>query len=472
MPSLLRNPKSLADWLDLGYASRPRLLGRLWRWGVLGAVVLSAWAVTRWLPAGRHAAFQAGPVSAAHTMFGNECGQCHTAPFKVLERLARLNPEVTSVPDSACTRCHSGPTHHETAAGSRTCVSCHIEHRSQAPLARVGDSHCTSCHADLARNDGVEPECARSVTGFTSGRHPEFRLWTEGPPRDPGTIRFSHATHLAADGVFALDDKQQALQGATASADRTPYQPAKSRRVLECQSCHELDATGHYHQPIRYDRHCAACHPITASLTGTWPARSGADAAKAFSEQPVPHPSPRPPGELVRGVIRARLADFVAPQGNKAALSVPAPGSLSPFPGVRRPAPLGAEEHAWLNAQQSEIERQVYDGSGGCRYCHSERAVPERSPSGLPEFARSNIPARWLTWSTFDHKSHQFLGCAECHPGAPGSGSAAEVLLPRIGTCLGCHDARLGQARSDCVGCHPYHDPEGRRAFRGSLKLR
>src|SRR5262249_20205682 len=71
MPSELRTPKTLADWVDLDYVKRPRPLRRLWRpalaVALLGAVLYIAWAVALGSPT----AFQAGPVSTAHALFNN-----------------------------------------------------------------------------------------------------------------------------------------------------------------------------------------------------------------------------------------------------------------------------------------------------------------------------------------------------------------------------------------------------------------
>src|SRR5207244_802719 len=76
--------------------------------------------------------------------------------------------------------------------------------------------------------------------------HPEFKLWREGQPADPGTVRFSHAAHLAAEGVRALGGKSV---------------------KLDCASCHQPDADRRYMKSVNYEAHCAKCHPLAVQVT-------------------------------------------------------------------------------------------------------------------------------------------------------------------------------------------------------------
>jgi hypothetical protein len=451
MPSSLRDPKTLADWLDLDYFLRARRWGRGWRWLLVGTLLLSAAGVVAALALGRRSAFQSRPVSAAHASFNQDCGQCHVEGFRTLDRLGRLDAGVRAVPDSACTRCHSGPVHHETQVGERACASCHKEHRGHEALARVADGHCTDCHADLRRNDGQAPAFDPHVSGFAAGRHPEFRLFASGEIHDPGTVRFNHAVHLAEEGVLDADPKER-------------------RRVrLECQSCHQPDATGRLMQPIRYEKHCQSCHPLGVQLVGEWKEPKLAELAAQFNRTPAPHPAPGGSAQVVRGVIHDQLTRFILGAGHEGFLR---PGAAPPdedgLLAPPRAAPLNREQFAWVNSQQVEIERLLFDGPGGCRYCHQEKTTPDARPDGLPEYLPAKISERWFAHAAFDHKSHQMLACTECHD-APASRTSADVLLPRVDTCRKCHGA--GRARDDCVGCHTYHDHAGRAAFRGRMTI-
>jgi hypothetical protein len=465
MPSQLRDPKTLADWLDLDYFRRARRSGRLWRRLLVATLLLSVGGVALPLALGRRSVFEARPVSWAHASFNQDCGQCHVEGFRTLARLGRLDPSLTAVSDAACTRCHGGPIHHETQVGAPGCASCHKEHRGHETLVRVADGHCTSCHAHLRRNDGQVPEFDPSVTAFP-GRHPDSRvsrLMTAAAmhdvdtPSDPGTVRFNHAAHLVEEGVWDIDPAQGPSQG--------------WRVHLECQSCHQPDATRRLMQPIRYESHCRSCHPLHVQLSGVWPEPRLRDLATEFGRAPAPHPAPGGSGAVVRGVLRDRLTRFILAAGRDGFLSDPPPtegddGLLAPA----RAAGPSRSQFAWVNEQQANVERLLFDGPGGCRYCHREKTAPGARPEGLPEYLPASIPQRWFTHARFDHKSHQMLVCAECHAAAD-SRTSADVLLPHLDTCARCHGPGEGRARADCVECHTYHDHAGRAAFRGVLTI-
>lgn len=476
MPSELRTPKTLADWVDLDYFKRPRTLRRAggWAMGValLGSAAYVAWAVALGSPT----AFQAGPVSAAHALFNHDCKQCHENAFQTFGRLWRFNSDVRSVPDSACIKCHSGPIHHATAVGERSCAGCHREHRGHPSLTRIDDLHCTSCHADLKRNDGRPPEFDPHVTAFAAGLHPEFRLFKNGEPTDPGHIAFSHKKHLVADGVWTIDEepvkaqRQKVVAMGFATVPDVPGE-LKLRKKLDCQDCHQLDEAGRNMQPIRYETHCQACHPLSVQLL--IPAGKEerlSELARRFGETPAPHPAPTQTAEVVRGTLRDRLARFIQAKENQGFLgTAPERGFDRSVPGTPPSLPLSREEHGWVNEQLGLVERLLFDGAGGCRYCHRENQ-PANRPAGLPDYEPSDIPSRWLRHAVFSHRSHQMLACSACHP-AGGSDRAGDVLLPRVQTCLDCHGAGRQMARSDCVECHAYHDPRGRPAFRGTLTI-
>src|SRR5204863_7515432 len=77
---------------------------------------------------------------------------------------------------------------------SAGCATCHREHRGGASIARLADSHCTACHADVPTDDG-QHRFAQSIDGFDTA-HPEFGAWRGGELRDPGTLKFNHKAHL------------------------------------------------------------------------------------------------------------------------------------------------------------------------------------------------------------------------------------------------------------------------------------
>lgn len=443
MPSPLRDPKALSDWLELDYYRRPRRLRRVRRtiiWATLLAAVIVV-ALTIW--PGQPALYQAGPLSSAHAMFNDRCELCHTEPFQTARRFWPTEGSRHSVPDEACIRCHAGPLHNQQQVRLPACASCHQEHRGRNQLARVASTHCTACHADLQRKDGGSCPFG-NVTRFDRD-HPEFAIWRQPEPSDPSRLHFNHQVHLKPEGLPGRD----------------------GRRVqLQCAACHRPDAERRYMQPVTYDQHCASCHPLSVQLAvaGNTPAASRALAQ--FRQEPAPH---RPPTE-VRATLRDRLARLLAES----------PGLVDAAPETQaRPLPGQADSTeqvqptaaGWIEQQLRANERILFDGAGGCAYCHVRAEAGDGSRAGgLPAFEPPRLPRRWFSHSRFSHDSHRMLSCLECHP-ASDSQRTADVLMPRIASCQQCHNPRVG-ARSDCVDCHCYHDRSLEKGWIGTLSIR
>jgi hypothetical protein len=475
MPSPLRSPKTLSEWFELDYFRRRRLFRGLRR-SLIGVAFLASCLTVGWtLLPGKQTVYQAGPLSTAHALFNQDCGKCHTEAFPTLKRLWTSDAAVRSVPDSACQQCHSGARHHDCVA-PRNCASCHHEHRGQTALARVTDDQCTFCHADLKCDNGRAISFAPHITAFLEGRHPEFRLWREGEPADPGTVRFNHKLHLEA--MLDIDHEQRKLQrqklqeiGGAPCAGELP----KKQVRLACRSCHEMDAAGRYMQPISFDRHCKECHPLSVQLVGDWkpPLR---ERACAFSTSPAPHPAAGETAEAVRAALRERLTRFILNPDNKAFLTDPKPVQPArPIPGWGRIEPVSPREYAWVNRQLEQIEWVLFDGGGGCRHCHQETTIMARRPGGLPDYrppGLRGVEKPWYEHSVFSHNSHKALDCAQCHAGVEASEKASDVLMPRLATCRQCHNTQdRASARADCVACHLYHNLEEKRQFQGRLTI-
>ncbi len=436
-------PKALSEELQLDYFLRR---GRLRRWrGPLGVVLAfgclaAVLAVSSW-PGGRRT-FQAAPVSEAHAMFNDDCAACHTKSFRTAGRLVG-GDEVRSVTDQACLHCHDGSIHHPRQMGTMACAACHPEHRGHRLLARVDDRHCTTCHADLASHTDPSWKSdlgrkVRDVSAFASGSHPPFDAW-DGK-RDPGTIRFSHQKHLKPEGV--------------------PVQNPSGRRILTCLDCHRPDEDRRYMQPIRYQRDCASCHPLSVPIEAE------------LANEPARHPSPGESARTVRAELRDRLIRYI--QGHPAALEgreTPEPERPIPGRDRRAVAPMTGTQWQWANSHLDRVERPLFDGAGGCRFCHTEVSNPTQRPEGLPQYAEPALTTRWFPQSTFNHDSHRALNCQECHAGTSRSDQSSKVLMPKIETCQRCHTSSSPGARSDCVECHAYHDRSKESRRDGGLKL-
>jgi len=451
MPSAFRHPKNLSEWIELDYHERPRGLKRWKRllvWGTL-AVCLAGAAVAMVLPRGSRMV-QAGPLTLEHNMFNDDCARCHEGAFQTAKKLAPWNADAHAVPNRACVQCHDGPPHNLQIREERepACAGCHQEHRGKVSLTRVGDAHCVGCHGDLAnhRKSGAEGLKFQNIHAFNDD-HPEFAVIRESI-KDPGQLQFNHKAHL---------------RGKLKSA------PNAAEVQLSCVDCHRPDEAGRYMEPIRYDKHCASCHPLTVQLTGDFKAAGAMKewldrAVEEFNKKPAPHDRP----EVVRGVLRERLLEFVQEfpvvAGEKPGraldhLLLPRARSRPPsdveWQSTRQELVKTIDRLMFVEPQKQANERLLLQGS--CRVCHVEdrRTAAGTELTALPVFKPTNVPARWMAHARFNHERHRMLDCNECHK-AGDSDKSSDVLMPALRSCQQCHTPKAG-ARHDCVECHTYH---------------
>jgi predicted CXXCH cytochrome family protein len=483
MPSDFREPKTLSSWIELDYFRRRRLF-RGWSLWLLGALLGSLLFLGASTLATGYRTFQAGPLSRAHALFNDDCGQCHQDQGATLARLFR-GDRAGSIPDSACLKCHEAAHHNDHAPRDR-CVSCHKEHRGHVPLVGIDDRQCTHCHADLKRDDGSPPGApygstepfARSVTAFTRGAHPEFRRWSGGGEADPGTLKFNHAVHLAERGVMTVNQEQAELQRAELKKkgiDPSSRRPPWTLKHLQCADCHTMDDEGRYMQPISYEKHCRQCHPLGVQVVGPWTAPELKEKVWAFGRRPLPHPTGGEKSDVVLADLRDRLTRFIASKDNDAFLSVE---KDPPRPIDRLPAAGAAElrrekAFAWVDRYLRQTAGVLFNSAGGCGYCHAVSKPADMEALTGPEVKPANVSRRWWEHASFKHAPHRMLACTECHD-AKNSSKTSDVLLPGQSTCLKCHDTKASaSARADCVECHVYHDPRQQRAARerGTLRI-
>ncbi len=409
-------------WLA-GYAVRhPTFMLSL-----LAAVVSLTWGLClAWR--GQHAVHSPGPVALAHERL--DCAACHTQAWQPLRRLTADDLRVARLAmDRACVACHAGLVHHaeEIPTDVPNCVSCHREHQGAHGLAQVADASCVGCHADLHTTQGPSRRFEGRITALAT--HPEFGVLRRRET-DPGTIRFNHAVHLKPEGVRGADDKPV---------------------VLACAACHQPGPDGRYMQPIRFETHCASCH--TSALVYD---------PERFGTRPAPHGQAP---ETLRGLLRERYTEFVHQHPEELGTPVPVE---RPLPGLSGIQEVTKEEWAWVNQRLEEADRVLFQGAGGCRYCHRVEATGAGWQVAAPA-----LPRRWLGFSKFSHFSHRLNpssaagdeNCTSCHTGVRSSTATADVLLPSLRNCQDCHNHpnRPTGARADCIECHTYHNQVGGR---------
>jgi doubled CXXCH motif protein len=475
-----RDPKAFTRWFRLDYFRRPRTLRRAY-WPVLTAVLLLTGAAAAagvacvvLKPPRARAVFQAAPVSTPHALFADRCEVCHVEDraFHTALRFLPGESRASSVSDQACLQCHPAGRHNpqsllfvnDATGQSQGCTQCHHEHRGDAALARLPDAVCTQCHADLHTRDG-QHRYYKNISGFGTA-HPEFGTWRndgKGGLTDPGTVHFSHKAHLElAKKLADIAPERAAVPWLTAN-----IQQAEEMDKQGCAYCHKADAAGRYMQPIRYESHCAACHPLLPQVRpGAWPEA----VEEAFRQKPLHHPCAGEDSSAVRGELLDRFSR--AAFANPPAAPPPTDEELRPF-FLNRPVPPLDDRQRRTVGAVVQSERSLFAGDpkdfrplpgfeglvdfdvkGGCAFCHTEAG---RSKDGLPLYEPPRLLNRWYPHAGFDHRAHRMMICTDCHK-AEASTVSSDVLMPPIENCRQCHDTAAGKARSDCLECHGYHD--------------
>jgi predicted CXXCH cytochrome family protein len=391
---------------------------------LLAALVPSAGHWLRLLPlVPSDHAWSSGKVSDAHAHFGTDCHACHTIPF-------------VPTRNSACLECHQDTAHHVEADVLKTglfenarCGSCHYEHAGRQAISRRDEGLCANCHEDL--KSVLATTKIADVANFGS-EHPEFRPLLrdtiDGKPmakrvvltdktalRETSGIEFSHQGHLTPTGIEG------------------PNGTVK----LACGDCHQVEPGGGAMQPITFERNCHACHQLNI------------------------------PGDVVR---EAPHGDITAAQGAIAdyyqawALRGGYPNGYAPasvqarrLPGQPLTPIEQQEALDWAKRSADQAASEMF-GYTTCGVCHT--AEPAKDGSATWRVKPVNIPHRWLPQARFSHAQHATQACADCHRDAAQSTTSADVLLPGIETCRGCHasgDAGEGKLASTCVTCHQFH---------------
>jgi hypothetical protein len=404
MAGRTRTTKKLAQRINLDYFKTLHGIPR-WRRILAVAFALAGLAWLGWhAVAGSPKPYDAGPIAHAHALIGQKCAACHVSQ-------ASFQHTAT---DQACLGCHDGPIHHANQTFTPSCSSCHVEHKGMLRMASTSDQACTQCHADLQTTHGPS-KFVSNIRGFDSS-HPEFAALRPGAS-DPGTIKLNHNLHLKA-----------GLRGPNGTVQ------------LKCADCHQTSAASltpvaftpidkSYMQPIDYDKHCAACHPLQFD--------------RRFSE-PVPHKEP----QVVHDFMVGKLTAYIGAH----------PSAIPPA--------HNAQE--WV--QQRLADAQLLLWSKTCKECHS-LSYPNGNDA-LPEVAKAAITARWLPHAKFDHQAHQMVECVSCHAKANESRETSDVLIPGVQSCRQCHHSGQDAAEARCFECHTYHDWSKEKPVNGTFTSR
>lgn len=438
MAGRTRTTKKLSQRIDREYFKRLFPIPR-WRRTLtylfigLGVLWLGWHAVAR-----NSTIYNAGPISSAHSMFGQNCSACHvkTAVFS------------KTVTDQACSQCHDGPIHQASQTYTPACTDCHMEHKGNMELAHTSEKACTDCHSDLKVKSG-EIKVAARINSFTDG-HPEFKLIKDAS-KDPGTIKFNHNTHLKKElrgphGNVMLNcidchrpgTNQQPWPFGLTTADAQKAEmmnttESKPSLYNAVQNPHEHNSSRSYMGPVDFYEHCSSCHPLQFD--------------RRISE-PAPHQNP----EAVRVFMKKKFEDYIAAHPG----DVHEPNTVLAQLPNRPPLPPARNAEEWVSQRLEEA--QLLLNFKTCKECHDLKFTSSEA-AALPEIPKAKVTTRWMEHGQFDHSAHQMLQCTECHSKAKDSKETSDLLLPGIKECQACHHTG-GQnvAKADCYECHQYHD--------------
>lgn len=400
--------------------------------------------------------WSSGELHRSHRFIAEQCDQCHVEPF-------------AQVADEQCQSCHSNISHHldahyygMQAEQFAECTDCHKEHSESFDLSAQSQKICATCHADLEQ-DGLASIKYQAATDFETV-HPNFMVSILTPQQNDDAIdwvisrlplatpnlqeqshlKFSHQLHMAADGINGPSGKE----------------------VLQCDTCHQVEAGGTVMQPVRMDQHCQQCHQL--SFDPDDPSRT------------VPHGSAEEVVVMLREyygfryVYRHLLAqeklteqdvgdlfevrDARRPGRQKeeasvtsAVLNAETAKAIEDLTkqGVRTDALQWAESRAF-EAASSLFEKQA------CQTCH-EVTVDENQ--SIPwQVKPIRLTKHWFPLAKFSHEKHELMSCIDCHA-ATTSDVSHDVLMPDLQNCRQCHGGENSRnlIPSSCTECHEYH---------------
>ena len=443
----------------------------------------------RWKESSRQLASH-GPLTRAHAPWESQCDACHTSSGSIGMSQAEWATGLfgdSTASDVQCKKCHAGPIHHAIQRPpSLSCASCHHEHQGRdASLVKIADRHCTQCHDNLNNGhvvEGKKPRVDPKVPRFEANVHPDFRAISKP---DPGSLKFSHARHLAL-GMASDDGGPIQTLDMLARSDRPRYQTYVKEPQgwiqLDCAACHRLDGedftlpvrpgpartNGAYLLPVTYENQCRACHPLDYDKAS--PALSMAHGLQ--------------PDEVYKSLWNTYAARYLSEAPGSPDRQIPP----RPLPG-RREAPERQEARQAIERQVRAAERVLF-GPKKCGECHEYETAGELpvapldhwDPAHQVKINPTKVPEIWLKSAVFDHSAHRAVRCSECHERADReskhvSRDSSDVLLPSIEVCLKCHSpsrldsdgiSRLGGASSDCTECHRYHHADAPLQGRGA----
>lgn len=240
---------------------------------------------------------------------------------------------------------------------SAQCAACHVEHRGRDALTAVSDQHCTQCHADLSKAvaAGHQPQVQARVVAFNLQDHPAFGQHLpkddQGNWVDPTKLKFNHKVHL-------VDQKLNdcAMCHTTWEPNLTRFRPGHDATKppfaidTDRPQAWANANDGRYMQPVSYEQHCQACHPIKVS-----------GVKGEFAHEKI---------EVVRAQVYAAFQATAMTRYEKPPGAEPAAGGRRGRRGARKDDAGPADEGEWLKGELDKLNKNITALQKSCAKCH------------------------------------------------------------------------------------------------------
>jgi predicted CXXCH cytochrome family protein len=395
-----------------------------------------------------------GELSSSHKNLGGQCEVCHEQAF-------------VPVRSAACAACHADTQHHFKVARFQFagftptgCTECHSEHEGGDGVIPAQQSLCADCHDDLRRNADLalnaQPTDLLDVVDFGAD-HPQFRpsvivdpaskpvrvaLGRSDFPKERSNLRFPHSIHLAqrceVPAGGRIKDLPKALRRGC-NVVQMARQRLRKEAGLSCGDCHRPEPGGVNMLPVRMQDHCAECHRLEFARGRLLPHGKPAQIIAIINDYYL--------AETMRAepAIEEQLTPLRQRPGGADAGTAPA--AVAPPP---------QDPVATAKANAAKKLNDLF-GRSLCGVCH-EITRPSASTNGRWEVQAVKVAALWMPKAQFDHAAHSTVLCTDCHK-ARQSRTSKDVLMPKIGTCRGCHGGEHASTAlpSTCIMCHVYH---------------
>ena len=389
-----------------------------------------------------------GPLVSAHQAeLDHKCTTCHETPFIMVR-------------NTACKDCHKTVARHTgidqplaDELSQRRCATCHKEHNEPGTIIDNEQSDCSKCHATLDQTL-TGRKTLKNVQDFDQS-HPDFTLTllVENPDKndkegkawvqqrqyqskqqrvkqvEQSNLKFNHKLHMDRKGVET---------------------PSGNRRRMVCEDCHQLDAAGMHNKPVNMKDHCEECHKLT------FDPRAG--------DFTLPHGSVRQVVYVMEGFYQG--SQLIKPAGRADLASVKGRVARRPRQRLNMLTDIASDnpKQRMENALSEVFERTT------CVICH----VVSKDKTANPPWTIKPVKLNkdWMPKAYFNHKSHSFKQCVDCHDSET-SERSQDILMPGIKTCRECHSdsSSDGKLASPCIACHRFHIPGNKRIYRNTANI-